>query len=213
MTYSVNTFTITGGVGTFDISFEGEYPGYLSEDHVIYYIGEVPQGLESRTFNTPTNVTIDPIPVDGTQISFRRHTSPTTPLVDWLSGAPVTEVLLDESNLQMLYLAQESADAGEISTFDVANYTELARKWAENPEDTPIISGQYSALHHAAKALASAILAGTHSTNATGSAISALASENAALGYRNSASLSADAAAASAAEAATSIPYTIRWRT
>ena len=112
MTYSINTFTVTGGQATYNISFSGASPGYLDEDHVRYYIGEDDQGLQARTLPTSTTVTINPVPADGTEISFRRKTSPEAPLVDWLSGEAVTEEALDRSNLQMLYLAQESADAG-----------------------------------------------------------------------------------------------------
>ena len=35
----------------------------------------------------------------------------------------------------------------------------MAQKWAENPEDTPVVTGSYSALHHALVALAFALFA------------------------------------------------------
>ena len=35
----------------------------------------------------------------------------------------------------------------------------LAQKWAENAEDDPVVPGQFSALHHAAKAADSALAA------------------------------------------------------
>ena len=194
MAYSVNTFTIEDGEDTFDLSFSGDSPGYLDEDHVVYYIGEVAQGLEARVFNTPTNVTISPVPLDGTTISFRRHTSPEAVIVDWLSGSPITEVLLDKTNLQMLYLAQEAIDTSGIDSDAVEYFTDMAQKWAENPEDSEIESGRYSALHHAAKALASAITASSAATAAS-------ASETSSAGYSTSASGSASASAGSATAA------------
>lgn len=41
-----------------------------------------------------------------------------------------------------------------------------AQEWAENPEDTPVETGQYSALHHAAKASSSATTASAAQTAA-----------------------------------------------
>lgn len=58
----------------------------------------------------------------------------------------------------------------------------LAQKWAENPEDTPVVSGSYSALHHANKAKASATSASTDATTATNKALD---SEAYAIGKRN----------------------------
>lgn len=118
--YATNVFTIAGGEDEYDISFEGVSPGYIEEDHVKYYVEGVVQDNADRTFLTPTRIKIDPKPADGTVISFRRETSPTTALVDWLSGAPVTEVLLDKVNTQYLYLAQEAADKGTLDSSDAA---------------------------------------------------------------------------------------------
>lgn len=114
MSYSINTFIVAGGQAEYDLSFAGVAPGYIEEDHVIYYVGNIAQVLSARVFNTATNVSINPVPADGTVISFRRETSPAAALVDWAAGQPVTEVLLDLSNTQMLYLAQESADVGGV---------------------------------------------------------------------------------------------------
>ena len=58
----------------------------------------------------------------------------------------------------------------------------LAQKWAENPEDTPVVTGSYSALHHANKAKASATSASTDATTATNKALD---SEAYAIGKRN----------------------------
>lgn len=58
----------------------------------------------------------------------------------------------------------------------------LAQKWAENPEDTQVVTGSYSALHHANKAKASATSA---SNSATTSQQKAEDSESWAVGKRS----------------------------
>jgi hypothetical protein len=49
----------------------------------------------------------------------------------------------------------------------IAAYTDIAEAWAQNPEDIEVDSGQYSALHHAAKALASANTAISNASTTT----------------------------------------------
>jgi len=44
-----------------------------------------------------------------------------------------------------------SLDDIESGSTDAAAYAELSRKWAENPEDVPVITGEFSSLHWAAK--------------------------------------------------------------
>ncbi len=101
----------------------------------------------------------------------------------------------------------------------------LAEKWAENPEDTTVQTGKYSAKHWSAKAedqknaaassassaSSSASTASTHknnaatsATNAANSATAADNSKNSAASSASSASSSASAASASAAQAASS---------
>lgn len=48
----------------------------------------------------------------------------------------------------------------------VENWEALAQKWAENPEDVEVATGQYSALHHALKAASHKIAAETAKTDA-----------------------------------------------
>lgn len=52
-----------------------------------------------------------------------------------------------------------------------ANSATLANKWAENPEDTPVEPGSYSAKHWAAKAAGSASSASASATTATSEAL------------------------------------------
>jgi len=128
--YSINTFTVAGGESDYNITFEGDSPGYIEEEHVFYYIGAVAQAESARTFITSTQVRINPVPVDGTVISFRRHTSPTDLLVDHVSGNPVTEANLDKANLQNLYLNQEIADDAS-RAYDLADDASEAAEAAE----------------------------------------------------------------------------------
>ena len=66
----------------------------------------------------------------------------------------------------------------------------LAQEWAENPEDSEVVSGQFSALHHAAKSSASATAS---AASASASAASASASSASATASASSASASATA--------------------
>lgn len=70
----------------------------------------------------------------------------------------------------------------------------LANKWAENPENEAVESNRYSALHHAAKALASQNLAQTAATTSTTQAglsetarVASVAARDAAISARNTA--------------------------
>lgn len=82
-----------------------------------------------------------------------------------IDSNPITSTLTLEQLEQQPALALDSA--------------ELARQWAENPEDTPVIPpSQYSALHWAIKAANAGIAAGNSAISAASSASAALASEN-----------------------------------
>lgn len=72
----------------------------------------------------------------------------------WRGNKLVAEIdATDVANAQQA--AQEVFDARD----EVADNTVLAQKWAENPEDVPVVVGQYSAKHWALKALAAAAIA------------------------------------------------------
>ena len=49
---------------------------------------------------------------------------------------------------------------------ELQSFVDKAQEWAENPEDDPVETGQFSALHHAAKAADSATLASASETAA-----------------------------------------------
>lgn len=77
-----------------------------------------------------------------------------------------------------------NADISEANALTSANNADIseanAQKWAENPENVAVVTGQYSAKHHAIKAAASAAAALTSANNADTSKANALASANAA---------------------------------
>ena len=73
-----------------------------------------------------------------------------------------------------------------------------AQKWAENPEDTEVTAGHYSALHHAAKAAISDSSASASASIATTKAGEASTSASNASGYSSSASASASTASTKA---------------
>jgi len=176
MAYAYNEYT-----GTTDtdylISFSGVAPGYLKEDHVKFYLNGVLQDNSLRTFIDSTHIQIA-APLATDVVRFRRESSIEVALVDWLSGAGVSAYNLDTNTLQMLYVAQESADVGDIdvSAAEAAEIgavaaAALAEKWASEVEDTEVDTGMYSALHHAAKALTSATLAAANAAITTQDAL------------------------------------------
>ena len=81
--------------------------------------------------------------------------------------------------------ASASANNAAISEANASASEGKAAKWAENPEDDPVVPGQYSALHHKEKALDAQVQADISAANALNSAnnaamsaANALASEN-----------------------------------
>ena len=87
-------------------------------------------------------------------------------------------------NIAFRNLAQFDTDVANTAAnaTAAANSATLASKWAENPVDTPVVSGQYSAKHWASKASTSA---GSASVSAYNADQSALDSEAYAIGKRN----------------------------
>ena len=57
--------------------------------------------------------------------------------------------------------------------YETLAWVDKARRWAENPEDSEVEPGQYSALHHASKAAISASSAEAAALDAAGSAAAA----------------------------------------
>ena len=196
--YSINTHIVTAGEDEYELSFEGQAPGYIEGSHIKYYVDGVLQGDAARTFLTATRVKISPVPVDGSVIEFKRITSPSVALVNWLAGAPVSEALLDKVNTQYLYLTQEVADAADAadligSLLDVKILEDAAAVSAG-------IAGDYAGDAHqsATEAQTSNVQAGVAYINANNAKTAALIAQTAAELAELHAGNSADAASADA---------------
>ena len=99
--------------------------------------------------------------------------------------------------------ATTKATEASTSATNSSNSQVKAQKWAEEPENTVVEAGKYSAKHHAAKASASATTATTKATEASTSATNAASSATTATTKATEASTSATNAASSAATATT----------
>ncbi|SUE95810.1 tail fiber protein H [Ectopseudomonas mendocina] len=68
-----------------------------------------------------------------------------------------TEAILTESEARLAAIGDQQAWANQILGYknDAAASATLAQKWADNPENTAVTTGKYSAKHHAIKAAAS----------------------------------------------------------
>ncbi len=95
------------------------------------------------------------------------------------ASASANNAAISEAN------ASASANNAAISEANASASEGKAAKWAENPEDDPVVPGQYSALHHKEKALDAQVQADISAANALNSAnnaamsaANALASEN-----------------------------------
>lgn len=108
--YSLNEYTSDGLTAVYSFSFEGEYPGYLEEDHIKVYFDDTLQDTGAWTLTTPTSVTLDPVPASGVVLKIARESDITSTDVNFSSGALLTEANLDLSNTQLLYLIQELSD-------------------------------------------------------------------------------------------------------
>jgi len=82
---------------------------YLSEDHILVYSDGV--ATTDFTFNSAFVVKLDSALVGSHTIRIQRITPIDEPLVDYQNGSNLNETDLDSVALQMLYLAQEQADA------------------------------------------------------------------------------------------------------
>jgi len=209
MVYTVGVNATVGQVA-FDLAFEGATanpPGYLDQAHIWLYLNGalVPDseaggtGVDGFTFITDTRVQLKTYsPILNDVVEFRRIVPKDRPYINFVDRAGITEYQLDSSNLANLYSIHEIMDGFGTGIYD---YYTLARQWAENPEDDPVVAGGYSALHWAAKAAyysgsmdAKVVLATGYADDANDSAVAAAASALAASGSATSASSSATAA-------------------
>lgn len=74
---------------------------------------------------------------------------------------------------QLITAIETARQEAAASATAAAGSAQLANDWAQKAENVPVVAGQFSALHHAAKALASATAAAASETAAAASAASA----------------------------------------
>lgn len=113
----------------------------------------------SRTIRVPES---DPIPgrlpsADARARKVFGFDGNGDPIVSSLSMSAIEQqpLLAQEAAANAVLSADEAsgfADASLLSAQDSADSALLAQKWAENPEDAPVLLGKFSALHWAAKA-------------------------------------------------------------
>lgn len=145
MALSRVTYTGNGVTQTFSLTFN-----YLSKSHIKAFIN----GVEDVGITFPTNstVTLSSVPAIGALVLLQRVT-PTAPIVDFVDGSNLTEVMLDTATNQAIYIAQEAFDG--VATSDA------------------ISEAVTSASVSASNALASANAAATSQATAFNNAVSA----------------------------------------
>lgn len=149
MALSQVTYIGNGATQTFSLTFN-----YISKNHVKVFVN----GVEDLTFTFPTSssVTLTSIPPSGSLVLIKRVT-PSSPIVDFVDGSNLTEVMLDTATNQAIYIAQEAFDG--VATSDaIADAVTSASVSASN------------AATSASNASASATSASNSATSASNSA-------------------------------------------
>lgn len=103
-----NSYTLYNGDGStqnFTVAF-----GYIDEDHVSI---EVDGAAVASTWVNSTTIRATVAPAVGTGNVKVRRTTPTTALVTYADGSGLTADDLNSSNLQSLYISEETKDAFE----------------------------------------------------------------------------------------------------
>ena len=212
MAYSSIEQTLTVSKQDFVLAFSGPTPGYLDKAHVVLYInGDLGSVLgASLFFNSSVNVAILGYTTQvGDVVQIRRETPIDSPLVDFSTGASLSEFSLDTATRQLLYISQEALDGYNAAptqrALDMGNQLIENVKDPEKPQDAATdasVEAAITARLVVADAAAAAALASAGDADA--SAVNALASEQAAGVSETNALGSANTAAAEAGDAATS---------
>jgi hypothetical protein len=106
MADSYNIYTANGSTDTFSITF-----GYLDPDHVVVTVDNVPVDF---TFPSQSQVQItDGDPANGAKVKVYRVTPRDVRKVVWQNASNLTAADLNTSDLQLLYILQESFDTVE----------------------------------------------------------------------------------------------------
>ena len=135
MANSYQTYTADGGTDNFNITID-----YISTAHLTVYVGGVLQTLTTHyTVNTTDNrieFVADYTPAADAQVKIKRTTprGKSDRVVDFQDASVLTETDLDNSALQNLYIAQESADTAvdSISLDETLTYFDAGSKTIRN---------------------------------------------------------------------------------
>ncbi len=131
MANSFVRYTGNGTTTTYAIPFS-----YRSEDDLSATVAGV--NITAYTLDAAgTNLTFTTAPANGAAIEIRRTTSQSTKLVDYVSGAVLTENDLDTDSDQAFYMSQEAIDkAGDVITLDNVDFNwDIQNKRLKNVAD------------------------------------------------------------------------------
>jgi len=121
----------TGATSVYTISFP-----YLDRDHVVVTLGGVTLTVGTDyTFTSDTQLTFTPAPTGD--LVIKRVTPVASSIVDFESGAAITERDLDRANLQALYAAAETRDTATVDVETLQDYVDAASLYDQGPEGTP----------------------------------------------------------------------------
>lgn len=107
---SMVTYQGDGATTTFDFNFTG---GYIDQSHVKAYVYDDTSGLTAPwtpVFIGASTVKYEPALPSTKYLVIYRDTQKTVPLVDFSTGAPMTEENLDMTAEQSIFVAAEMAD-------------------------------------------------------------------------------------------------------
>ena len=121
MANSFVRYTGNGSTTAFAIPFT-----YIDSSHLACTVNGV---TTSFTLNSAgSQATLSSAPANGSAIEFRRSSSQTTRLTDYVSGAVLTESALDTDSTQGFFMSQEAVDdANDKITLDNADF-----QWSAN---------------------------------------------------------------------------------
>jgi hypothetical protein len=123
MPYAKDSYTGDSSTTDFVITFP-----YIEASHVVVKVdGITKTNPGDYTFTTdPQKIRFSTAPASGAIVLIVRSTSQTARLVDYQSGAVLSEEILDNDSLQAFYLSQEVWDIAEEGSVDVGTTTTLA---------------------------------------------------------------------------------------
>ena len=123
MPYAKDSYTGDGSTTDFVITFP-----YIEASHVVVKVdGITKTNPDDYTFTTdPQKIRFSTAPASGAVVLLVRSTSQTARLVDYQSGAVLSEEILDNDSLQAFYLTQEVWDIAEEGSIAVGTTTTSA---------------------------------------------------------------------------------------